>query len=124
MADIGHMQSIAHSLRTSLVLAVIFSLPAIALVADEKTEPPVPVRTVAPEIPFAFARSGVSGLVTVSFTVDDKGNVTDEKVVKSSHQELEEPALKAIKKWRFKPARKDGNPVAMHVAIPIKFAIE
>jgi len=71
-----------------------------------------------------FARLGLTGLVTISLTVDDKGNVQDEKIIKSSHHELEEPALTAIKKWRFKPARKDGNPVAMHVAIPIRFTAE
>ncbi len=124
MADKCHMQSIVPSLRTSILLTGIFLLPVISLLADDKTEPPVPVRTVAPDVPPSFSRAGVPGLVTVSFTVDDKGNVTDEKVVKSSNPELEEPALKAIRKWRFKPAVRDGNPVATHVAMPIKFSVE
>ena len=79
---------------------------------------------VAPEPPASFARNGVTGLVTVTFLVDDKGNVQDPSVVKSSHRELEESALTAIKKWRFKPARKDGVPVAIKVTIPIKFEVE
>jgi protein TonB len=118
------MQSPASILRTATTLAVFLALPVVSVLADEKAEPPVPVRTVAPDVPPSFARNGASGLVTVSFTVDEKGNVQDVSVVKSSHAELEEPAMKAIKKWRFKPARKDGNPVAMHVSIPIKFQIE
>lgn len=118
------MQSNAINLRTSLLLAVFLALPVVSLLADEKTEPPVPVRTVAPEVPPDFARSGVTGLVTISLTVDDRGNVQDEKVIKSSHRELEVPALAAIKRWKFKPARKDGNPVSAHVAIPIKFTAE
>lgn len=118
------MQSFAFTLRTAIALVVFLVLPVTSLLADEKAEPPVPVRTVAPDIPPSFAHAGTSGLVTVSFTVDEKGNVQDAAIVKSSHPELEEPALKAIRKWRFKPARKDGNPVAMHVAIPIKFQIE
>jgi len=89
--------------------------------ADDKTEPPVPVRTVAPDIPNSFARSGSAGLVTVNFVVDEKGNVVDPTVVKSSHPELEEPALTAVKKWRFKPAKRDGAAVSVHVTIPIKF---
>ena len=104
-------------------MVIFIALPLVALLADEKAEPPVPVRTVAPDVPPSFTRAGVPGLVTVSFTVDDKGNVTDEKVIKSSHTELEEPALKAIRKWRFKPAQKGGVPVAMHVSIPLKFSI-
>lgn len=115
------MQSLILKLRTSLLLLACFILPALSLKADEKTEPPVPVRTVAPDVPSSFSRSGSVGLVTVNFMVDEKGNVQEPKVVKSSHAELEEPALAAIKKWRFKPAKRDGVAVAVHVTIPIKF---
>jgi protein TonB len=106
------------------MLAALFVGSALSRAADEKSEPPVPVRTVAPEIPQSFARSGESGLVTVSFLVDEKGQVQDAAVEKSSNPDLNEPAVKAIRKWRFKPARKDGVAVAMRVSIPIKFEVE
>ena len=115
------MQPFTPQLRTFLLLLVCFLMPALSLRADEKTEPPVPVRTVAPEVPSKFAQSGSVGLVTIKFLVDEKGNVQEPTVVKSSHSELEEPALKAIVKWRFKPAKKDGVAVAVHVTVPIKF---
>ena len=102
-----------------LILCVLF--PALALKAQEKTEPPVPVRMVPPEVPASFSRSTTAGLVTINFLVDDKGNVQEPKVIKSTHPELEEPALKAIVKWRFKPAKKDGVAVSVRVTIPIKF---
>jgi len=108
-------------LRNTLIFATCLLLPALSARADEKTEPPVPVRTVAPDVPSSFARSGSVGLVTISFQVDEKGSVQDPTIVKSSHAELEEPALTAIKKWRFKPAKKDGVAVSVHVTIPIKF---
>jgi protein TonB len=119
--DIVSMQPLISKLRTSLLLAACFLLPALTVKADEKTEPPVPVRTVAPDVPSSFSRSGSVGLVTVNFLVDEKGNVQEPTIVKSSHAELEQPALTAIKKWRFKPAKKDGAAVAVHVTIPIKF---
>jgi periplasmic protein TonB len=106
------------------MLAALFVGSALLRAADEKSEPPVPVRTVAPEVPQAFARAGGSGLVTVSFLVDEKGQVQDAAVEKSSNPDLNEPAIKAIRKWRFKPARKDGVAVAMRVSIPIKFEVE
>jgi protein TonB len=115
------MQSLMSQLRTSIILLACLVLPASLLRADEKTEPPVPVRTVAPDVPSSFSRSGGVGLVTVKFLVDEKGNVQEPTIVKSSHAELEQPALEAIKKWRFKPAKKDGVAVAVHVTIPIKF---
>jgi len=115
------MQPLSTQLRALFLLITCFCFSALAARADEKTEPPVPVRTVAPEVPSSFSRSGSVGLVTVNFLVDEKGNVQDPTIVKSSHPELEEPALTAIKKWRFKPAKKDGNVVAVKVTIPIKF---
>lgn len=69
-------------------------------------------------------RDGVSGIVTVRCTVDEKGDVVDPVVEKSSNREFEEPALNALKKWKFKPARQDGNPVAIKVSIPVKFSVE
>lgn len=116
------MQPLSTQFRALFLLITCFCLSALAARADgEKTEPPVPVRTVAPDVPSSFSRSGSVGLVTVNFLVDEKGNVQEPTIVKSSHAELEEPALTAIKKWRFKPAKKDGNAVAVHVTIPIKF---
>jgi protein TonB len=111
-------------LRMPLILAACLVLPKLSLWADEKTEPPVPVRMVAPVPPEGFSHNGSAGLVTVHFLVDDKGNVQEPTILKSSHPDLEEPAIKAIKKWRFKPARRDGLPVAVQVSIPIKFQVE
>jgi len=119
------MQPNIQKFHASLVLVSLLALPTVSLRADEKNEPPVPVRTVAPDIPSSFSRSGnTTGLVTVRFLVDEKGAVQEATVEKSSHHELEESALKAVRKWRFKPAMKDGTPVAVHVSIPIKFEVE
>ncbi len=92
--------------------------------ADSKSEPPVPVRTVAPDYPDELRREGISGVVMVKCTIDEQGNVTDVEVEKSTNGAFEKPALAALKKWRFKPARQDGNPVSMKVSIPIKFVNE
>jgi len=91
---------------------------------QSKTEPPVPVRTVAPEYPMQLKRDGVSGIVTVKCTIDEKGNVVDPQVEKSTNNGFDESALAALKKWRFKPAQQDGAPVATKVSIPIKFVVE
>lgn len=87
-------------------------------------EPPVPVRTVAPDYPDELRREGVSGLVMVKCTIDVQGNVVDPTIEKSSNAAFDRPALAALKKWKFKPARQDGAPVAIKVSIPIKFVFE
>lgn len=92
--------------------------------AQTKTEPPVPVRTVAPEYPNELRRDGVSGLVMVKCSIDEQGNVTGTEVEKSSNAAFEKPAVEAVKKWKFKPAKQDGAPVTVKVSIPIKFVFE
>ncbi|MEO5960162.1 MAG: energy transducer TonB [Opitutaceae bacterium] len=84
----------------------------------------MPVRTVAPEYPPELRREGVSGLVMVKCTIDESGNVVDPQVEKSSNMAFEKPAVDALKKWKFKPAKQDGTPVAIKVSIPIKFVTE
>ena len=62
--------------------------------------------------------------MTVKCTIDEKGNVTEPEVEKSSNAAFEKPAIAALKKWKFKPAEVDGAPVASKVSIPIKFVFE
>lgn len=107
-----------------LVLIISLGATSVALRAADGTEPPVPVRTVAPRFPDEMKRVGTSGLVTVSCTIDEKGNVNDPKVVKATNDAFAEPALEALKKWKFKPAKKDGEAVAIRVNIPVQFNIE
>jgi periplasmic protein TonB len=93
----------------------------VAVFGAEGTEPPVPVRTVAPKFPDEMRRQGNSGIVTVSCLIDEKGNVMDPKIVKASNDAFSEPAIEALKKWKFKPAKKDGEAVAIRVNIPVQF---
>jgi protein TonB len=50
--------------------------------------------------------------------------VTDAKVVKTSNAAFSTPALDALARWKFKPARKAGNAVPIKVSFPIKFKLE
>jgi periplasmic protein TonB len=99
-------------------------LTVLPVSAQPKLEPPVPVRTVAPEYPFELRREGVVGLVLVSCVIDEQGNVTELAIEKTTNVGFNAPALEALKKWKFKPARIDGNPVAKKVVIPLRFNVQ
>ncbi|HVU32625.1 MAG TPA: energy transducer TonB [Opitutaceae bacterium] len=92
--------------------------------AQTKPEPPVPIRTVAPDYPQQLKRDGVSGIVVVKVTVDDTGRVADATVEKSTNAGFNTSAVEAVKQWRFKPAHQNGKPVTVRLALPIKFNIE
>lgn len=111
--------------RLVLVLfAGVLSLALNPLALAAGKEPPVPVRTVAPDYPRDLRNQGVSGVVMVKVTIDEQGNVTATVVSKSSNPGFDQFAMDAVKKWKFKPGLQDGNPVSMTVTIPIKFVAD
>ncbi|MDR2675849.1 MAG: energy transducer TonB [Opitutaceae bacterium] len=77
----------------------------------------------APAYPHAAKSAGIEGSVTVAFVVDEKGFVTDARVVESTHREFEEPTLRAVAKWRFEPGRKNGVPVRFTMHMPVVFSL-
>jgi periplasmic protein TonB len=111
-------------MKNLLACLCIFTGFASVAVAESPVEPPVPVRTVPPEYPDALRREGLSGIVVVKCAVDAQGNVSDAQVEKSSNAGFEKPAVEAVRKWKFKPAKKDGAAVGITVTIPVKFVSE
>jgi len=54
-----------------------------------------------------------TGTVTLSFNIDQRGNVTGSRVVKSSgHPGLDQAAREGISKCHFKPAKVRGTPIS------------
>jgi len=104
--------------RLALFCGLIIAATPIAQAAIESA---VPVRTSAPEFPYEMKREGLTGVVTVVFSVDEKGNVVEPAVLKSSNKGFDQAALEAIARWKFKPARQDGVAVRSKLAIPIQF---
>ena len=67
---------------------------------------------------------GYEGIVLVSAEVLPSGRVGELKVRKSSgYAILDQSAIKAVKPWKFEPARKSGNPFTAWVELPIKFIL-
>jgi TonB family protein len=67
-------------------------------------------------------QSGVQGPVQVSFLIDDEGNISSGRIIRSPGIELDEEALRLIRimpKWT--PAQKDGKPIAVWYTISIQF---
>ena len=63
-------------------------------------------------------------MVMVNCLIDEKGNVSDPKIEKSSNEAFERPAVEALQKWKFKPATENGAAISVRVTIPIKFIYE
>ncbi len=73
--------------------------------------------------PEAAREQGIEGRVIVSFVVDETGRVRDARVVRGVHEALDQAVLQALQEVRFKPAQKDGLPVAVRMALPVVFQL-
>ena len=112
--------------KSSLVTLLIISLTSpLVIFADgpDFDVRPVPLKTPPPDYPHKLKRDGVSGVVAVKVLIDETGSVTECTVSKSTNPEFDGAALDAVKRWKFKPAQKDGNPVKAKLLIPIQFQI-
>jgi periplasmic protein TonB len=90
--------------------------------APSSTSAPVAIETPAPRYPPEALRRGVSGEVLLRIDVDANGRPHSMDVVRSSgSRELDRAALVAARGWHFRPALRDGRPVAASVQVPIHF---
>ena len=78
----------------------------------QKIPLPKPTAQPGPQFPFEEAKNHTSGGVILELAVDAKGKLQDVKVVRSTHAVFAKAALSAVRKWKFEPAQKDGQPVA------------
>jgi len=83
--------------------------------------PPVPLNYVEAEFSEEARRGGFSGICLVSVTVDIKGRPQNPRVVRALGHGLDEKAIEAVKKYRFKPAMKDGIPVPIQITVEVNF---
>lgn len=91
---------------------------------SEVDQPPRIIRTNDPLYPFDARRKGVQGSVTLRFIVTKEGNVVELSVVKGDPPGIfDDSALKAIVRWKFKPAIKDGKEVDVIIVAPLKFEL-
>ncbi|MCS7235436.1 MAG: energy transducer TonB [Armatimonadota bacterium] len=100
-------------------------------------EPPRPVYAPPPAYPglrlFAEARAGVTwaaavrpeGRLRLRLFVRADGTVGDVEVVTPSGEpELDRAAAEALRRWRFQPARRDGQPVDSYYLVWVVFELQ
>jgi periplasmic protein TonB len=77
-----------------------------------------------PSYPSSARASGIQGTTLLEVLVTVEGRVTDVVVKESAgHPALDEAAVDAVRRWRFEPARRGSEPVAMRVELPFEFRL-
>jgi periplasmic protein TonB len=84
---------------------------------------PVPIFTPEAEFSDEARRAKYQGVCLISLIVDAQGNPQNPRVVRPLGMGLDEKALEAVRKYKFKPAMKGGKPVAVMMSIEVNFRL-
>jgi periplasmic protein TonB len=84
---------------------------------------PAVIFKVDPEYSEEARKAKYSGTVMLSVVVDAEGKARDIHVVKSLGMGLDEKAVEAVEKWKFKPGMKGGQAVNVRATIEVNFRL-
>jgi len=86
---------------------------------------PVPLMPIRPVYPDIAQEAGIEGQVIVQCFIDKKGKVTETIVLKGiPNTGLNESAVDALRKTRFRPAKQRESAVGVWITIPINFTLQ
>jgi TonB family protein len=82
-----------------------------------------PKATYTPDPDFSerARRAKHQGTVILNIVVDEKGNVTRVRLDRALGDGLDENAMESVKDWRFSPATRNGQPVAVAMNVEVSF---
>jgi len=84
---------------------------------------PIPLFKIDPEYSEEARKAKYSGTVVLYIEVDTTGHARNLRVVKGIGLGLDEKAMEAVNKWRFKPGMKDGKPVVVAAHVEVNFRL-
>jgi protein TonB len=84
---------------------------------------PTVLSKVEPEYSEEARKAKWQGTVVLSLIVDEQGRPQNLKVLRSLGLGLDQKAIEAVEKWRFRPGMKDGKPVPVMATIEVNFRL-
>jgi len=84
---------------------------------------PTLIFKVEPEYSEEARKAKFQGTVVLFVVVDEKGMPRELKVIRPLGLGLDQKAIEAVEKWKFRPGMKDGHPVAVQATIEVNFRL-
>jgi len=82
-------------------------------------------RYVAPQFPYVARERAIDGWVDLQFVVGTDGAVSDVAVVGAQPVGIfEQPALDAVRHWRYQPVMHDGHTVSQRARVRVRFTVQ
>ncbi|BBB32099.1 hypothetical protein TTHT_0511 [Thermotomaculum hydrothermale] len=84
---------------------------------------PVPIKKVKPRYTLAARKRKVHGTIIAQALIDENGDVVDVRILRKMKHPfgLDKEVMKALKKWKFEPATKNGVKVKVYDTFLFKF---
>ena len=98
--------------------------PAGSLVVGNGVSAPVLLSQALPEYTEEARTAKLQGTVVLSLVVDAGGHPTLICVVRGLGLGLDQKAVEAVQKWRFRPGMKDGKLVAVYATVEVNFRLQ
>lgn len=109
--------------RFSRWLFVAAVLTAASGFAAEKITPPVIIQTTEARFPLSLSLAPVfHGTAEVIINIDADGKLVDLLVSRYSRIEFAHEAENTLREWRYKPARRDGEPTGARFLVKFDFS--
>ena len=118
-------QTLASARQTPSTTPTAFGGPGVARPGDAGLTPSKAVKQVKPQYTPDAMRAKIEGFVTLECVVKADGTIGDVRVVKSldrSHG-LDDEAVKAAKRWRFTPGRKNGKALPVVISLELTYSL-
>lgn len=85
----------------------------------------IPIVRIEPQWPREALLKGISGRVRIELTIAEDGTVDDPRVIESEPRRMfDREAIRAVRKWKFKPRIVDGKPVPRRATVTLEFNLE
>jgi protein TonB len=84
---------------------------------------PTLMHKVEPTYPTMARTAKIAGMVIIEATIAKDGTVKDAKVLKSVPL-LDEPALAAVRQWRYTPTTLGGVPIEVLLIVTVNFQLK
>ncbi len=95
----------------------------IAVAARGQDRGAVQTKKVDPVYPESLLKTERQGNVLIAGVIDAKGQVGDLHVVATSNNGFTQPAIDAVRQWRFRPATKNGKAIPIFINAGVRFRI-
>ena len=88
-------------------------------------DPPVAMSPIRPRYPEIAQEAGIEGVVVVQAFIYEEGRVKETLILKGvPNTGLDEAAMEAIRKTRFRPAKQRERAVGVWISIPVNFRLK